>query len=502
MKIDQISLKNYRCFADLSVAFHPQLTVIVAPNGQGKTTVLDAIKVALWPYVAGFDMGSTTNDITGIHNDDVRREQVQSHEMEWRLPADITAMGRLQVRQLVLDGTLRNPVPEPYRSAPDLFHDFHPDVPWQGTRYRESVKKNTKTKDLIPATALNISATAKVLEGRIFSGEQNDPDDLPMLGYYGTGRLWAQKKLTASHEKADSETLSRTFAYRDCLDPASSYKHFAIWFSRIHQSYLQAQIRNFEKRLPPDANVPYGLIAPFKAVQEAVDSILKQHTGWHTLEYSAEHQELVLNHDQLGELKVSQLSDGIRNMLALVGDIAYRCYKLNAHMGEAAPRRTHGIVMIDEVDMHLHPGWQQTVLTDLMNAFPELQFIVTTHSPQVLTSVDASCIRLLHQETHPETGQLQTCVAPVTLQTKGVASSDLLAQIMGVDPVPDVPEARRLSEYHALIQQNLHAGADGVALRTQLETHFGANHPVMRECERMIRLQAFKQKLPIAKSGE
>ncbi|OGB29608.1 MAG: hypothetical protein A3F78_00345 [Burkholderiales bacterium RIFCSPLOWO2_12_FULL_61_40] len=498
MKIDQISLKNYRCFADLSVAFHPQLTVIVAPNGQGKTAVLDAIKVALWPYVAGFDMGSTTNDITGIHNDDVRREQVQSHEMEWRLPADIQAMGRLQVRQLVLDGTLRNPVPD----ARGLFATFHPDVPWQGSRYRESVKKNTKTKDLILAKALNINATAKALEQRIFSGEQKTPDDLPMLGYYGTGRLWAQKKLTASHDKADSETQSRTFAYRDCLDPASSYKHFAVWFSRIHQSYFQAQIRNIEKRLPRYADVPYGLIAPFKAVQQAVNSILKPHTGWHTLEYSAEHEELVLNHDQHGELKVSQLSDGIRNMLALVGDIAYRCYKLNAHMGEAAPQRTHGIVMIDEVDMHLHPGWQQTVLTDLVNAFPELQFIVTTHSPQVLTSVDASCIRLLHQETDPETGQQQTGVAPATMQTRGVASSDLLAKIMGVDPIPDVPEARMLSEYHALIQQNLHADADGMALRAQLEGHFGANHPVMHECERMIRLQAFKQKLPIAKTGE
>ena len=209
-----------------------------------------------------------------------------------------------------------------------------------------------------------------------------------------------------------------------------------------------------------------------------------------------------MNHDQQGELKVSQLSDGIRNMLALVGDIAYRCYKLNAHLGEAAPRRTHGIVMIDEVDMHLHPGWQQTVLTDLTKAFPKLQFIVTTHSPQVLTSVDASCIRLLRQEVDPETGVQQTVAAPVTLQTKGVASSDLLAQIMGVDPIPDVPEARVLSEYHALIQQNLHEGEHGSALRGQLETHFGPDHLAMRECDRMIRLQAFKQKLPGTKKGE
>lgn len=501
MRIDHICLKNYRCFAELPVDFHPQMTVLVAPNGQGKTTVLDAVKVALWPYVAGFDLGSTTNDVTGIHINDVRREQVQSHEMEWRLPAEIKAMGQLQVRPLVIDGALQNPIPEPEGSALDIAVAFHEDVLWRGVRYRESVKRGTKTKDLVIVDALSLNETARALEQRIFSGEQKKPDDLPMLGYYGTGRLWAQKKLTAVHEKGDIETQSRTFAYRDCLDPASSYKHFALWFSRIHQSYFQAQIRNLEKQLPLHADVSYGLIAPFKAVQRAVDAILKTHTGWHTLEYSAEHQELVLNHDQQGELKVSQLSDGIRNMLALVGDIAYRCYKLNAHLGEAAPRRTHGIVMIDEVDMHLHPSWQQTVLTDLMAAFPKLQFIVTTHSPQVLTSVDASCIRLLRQDADPETGKQQTVVAPVTLQTKGVASSDLLAQIMGVDPIPDVPEARMLSEYRALIQQNLHDDTEGQRLRTQLDAHFGATHPVMLECDRMIRLQKFKQTLPLPKRG-
>jgi predicted ATP-binding protein involved in virulence len=497
VNISTLNINNYRCFPELTVHLHPKLTVIVAPNGQGKTAVLDAIKVALWPFVAGFDLGSWTKDITGIHIDDVRRERVQAHEMDWRLPAEIKATGYLQVRQLVLDGSLDDPRPQPEGATLDVAVVFDENVPWQGVRGRDSVRKGTKTKDFVIVGALSLRATANALEQRIFSSDQKSPDDLPMLGYYGTGRLWAQKNLTAVHEDVDSESLSRTFAYRDCLDPASSYKHFAVWFSRIHQSYFQAQIRNLEKQLPLNADVPYGLIAPFKAVQQAVNAILKPHTGWHTLEYSAEHDELVLNHDQQGELKVSQLSDGIRNMLALVGDIAYRCYKLNAHLGEAAPRRTHGIVMVDEVDMHLHPSWQQTVLTDLTAAFPKLQFIVTTHSPQVLTSVDASCIRILCEETDPETGAHHTVAKPVSLQTRGVASSDLLAQIMGVDPTPDVPEARMLSAYHALIQQNLHENTDAQTLRAQLDTHFGAVHPTMLECDRMIRLQAFKQQLPL-----
>lgn len=492
MRIEHIHLKNYRCFDSLSVDFHLQMTVLVAPNGQGKTSVLDAIKVALWPYVAGFDLGSTTNDVTGIQIDDVRREQVQSHEMDWRLPAEIKAMGQLQVRQLVLDGVLKNPLTNPEGSTLGIAVTFNEDVPWQGVRYRESVKKGTKTKEPVIVGALNLNETAKALEQRIFSGEQKTPDDLPMLGYYGTGRLWAQKKLTSAHEKADSESSSRTFAYRDCLDPASSYKHFAQWYTRIFKSLRAAQIRNLEKRLPLDADVPYGLIAPVRAVQQATDTVLGAHTGWRELAYSEEHEELVLNHERHGQLKVSQLSDGIRNMLALVGDIAYRCYKLNAHMGEAAPRRTVGVVLIDEVDMHLHPSWQQTVLTDLSAAFPNLQFIVTTHSPQVLTSVDASCVRLLKEDSDPDTGVRNTLVEPVPLQTKGVASSDVLTQIMGVNPIPPVEEARWYSDYTARIENGTHEDADGLFLRQKLERHFGSQHPLMLDADRLIRFQAFK----------
>ena len=78
-----------------------------------------------------------------------------------------------------------------------------------------------------------------------------------------------------------------------------------------------------------------------------------------------------------------------------------------------------------------------------------------------------------------------------------MASSDLLARIMGVDPVPDLPEARMVSDYHTLIQQGLHASTQGIALRSALDTHFGPDHPVLRECERMIRLQGNKHKLHI-----
>ena len=101
-------------------------------------------------------------------------------------------------------------------------------------------------------------------------------------------------------------------------------------------------------------------------VQQAIDSVL-QETGWHSLEYSVSHEKsLILKHDEHGTLKVELLSDGIRGVLAMVGDIAYRCIKLNPHLGLNAAKESSGVVMIDEVDMHLHPAWQQTILGNLM----------------------------------------------------------------------------------------------------------------------------------------
>lgn len=472
MKIERITIQNFRCFENVQLDFDRQLTVIVARNGQGKSSLLDAIKIALWPYIAGFDLGSMSLDTTGINIDDVLREKLAAHQMEWRLPCVIESSGTI----------------EPFANM---------NVIWGGKRFRDSIKKTSKTKNTAFSSAIPLYGYAQVLEERIFANGQVKADDLPMLGYYGTGRLWSQKKLAGKAEKLDQASLSRTWAYRDCLAPSSSYTDFAQWYTRVFKSLRDAQIRNLEKNLRLDAAIDDDLIAPVRAIQKAIDTILKSHTGWHALEYSAEHDELVLEHAEQGKLKVNQLSDGIRNMLALVGDIAYRCYKLNAHHGDQAALLTHGIVMIDEIDMHLHPEWQQTVLPDLQRAFPNIQFIVTTHSPQVLSSIAASCIRRLDWETDEDSGRRRMVVNPVDQQTMGVASSDVLANVMGIDPVPDVEPARQLSRYLALIQQNLHEEPEGRQLREELNEHFGPDHPNMLECDSLIRLQAFKRKLPL-----
>jgi predicted ATP-binding protein involved in virulence len=131
-------------------------------------------------------------------------------------------------------------------------------------------------------------------------------------------------------------------------------------------------------------------------VKYSVNALTKDSTGWCDIEYSvSQQQQLVMSHPEHGSLPLSMLSDGLRNMVVMVSDIAFRCIKLNPHLGEHAAMKTEGVVMIDEVDMFLHPSWQQTVIGSLRSAFPKIQFIVTTHSPQVLSTVPKECIRIL-----------------------------------------------------------------------------------------------------------
>lgn len=462
MKLIRLELENYRCFPTLTLEIDEQLTLLVARNGQGKTSLLDAIKVALWPYVRGFDLGSATNDLTGIHPDDVYLRPLKAHQMEPSLPSSLTAQALFQGEK------------------------------WHWTRRRDSIRKATKTRGDIFTSKLE--GRAQVLEAEIFNSaaqEHLKPIDLPVLAYYGTGRLWSQKKLTAAFEKAENAEFSRTYAYRDCLDPASSYKHFAKWYTRIFRSYREEQIRNIERgKLSIDVKDEFA--HPVIAVQNAVNAVLANQTGWRDLAYSSEFSDLVLEHPVHGVLKVSQLSDGIRNIVALAADIAYRCVKLNPHLGILAPRESTGVVLIDEVDMHLHPAWQQTVIPDLLGAFPLIQFIVTTHSPQVITSVPAHCIRVL-QTVNDDQGRRVT-VTNVDQQTQGVASSQVLAYVMDIDPTPDNEPAHKLSQYIALIQQDRHESSHGLNLREYLDTHFGPQHPSMLDCQRLIRLQIFKRK--------
>lgn len=445
LNIQKLELRDYRCFDEIDIDFDEHLTVLVASNGAGKTSLLDAIAVALGPYVGSFDEGIGRHfEPTDIRL--LRARETDSNEMEY------AAKGvRLRAKGWI---------PGSFKEDLDLPSE------WQ-----RSLAGATKTKTTIR------DAKELIDYGKRMQAAVRTPGvdvTLPLLAYYGTGRLWKQKKLTPGK----LTRTSRTIGYADCLDPASNYKSFVEWYRYWSTSALQAKL------VATEANQPYqpkefdGYI---ESVRRAVNTCLAP-AGWKHVSYSLAREELMARHDVHGELPVELLSDGIRNMVGMVADIAFRATKLNPDLGASASCETPGIVLIDEVDMHLHPDWQQSVLQSLRAAFPKIQWIVTTHSPQVLSTVRRENIRVLGQDA---AGKF-VAVPPLAM-TYGEPSGLVMQSVMHVDPEPPVrerPEIQRLTE---LVDQGLHDTDEAIRLLAELVSLLGEHHPQILRLQRSIR---------------
>ena len=294
---------------------------------------------------------------------------------------------------------------------------------------------------------------------------------IPLISYYGTGRLWGLKKITLNKKQHETSRLS---GYIDCLDPLSSYKSFESWYVDICLAELELKIEEIEKNNLDISNNEFTSIR--KSIQQAVNHIVEKNTGWKDIVYKKRAETIVAQNETFGELSLMQLSDGIRNMIGLVADIAYRAVKLNPHL-ENAPKQTPGIVLIDEVDMHLHPKWQQTVLTDLTKAFPNIQFIVTTHSPQVLSTVKKEQIRILGDNV----------VSTPSTHSFGEDSSVLLAELMNVSPLPPLEIVEKRKEYQRLIEDREYESPRAKQLQKELIENYGENSEFIIQTEMLIR---------------
>ncbi|RUQ36204.1 MAG: ATP-binding protein [Candidatus Competibacteraceae bacterium] len=442
LNLQQLRLRDYRCFEAIDIDFHSKLTILVAANGGGKTAILDAIAVAFGPYIGAFD------EAVGKHfeSSDIRQFRVRetaTNEMEY------AAQGvRLEASGCI------------------------PDSNTSSTIWRRSLTSPTKAKT-------TIRDSKKLIDyGKRLQAAVRTPGKdvlLPLIAYYGTGRLWQQKKRT---EAKGIQHTSRTIGYADCVDPASSYKSFVEWFRYWNLNAKDLQFKN--QTLSPAYQEFIDYIA---SVTGAVDTCLAP-VGWKDIEYSFRLDHLVAHHDQYGELPVALLSDGIRNMIGMVADIAFRATKLNGQLGAKAATQTPGIVLIDEIDMHLHPQWQQIVLQSLTQAFPQMQFIVTTHSPQVLSSVRRENIRVIGPD---PSGRI--VAQPPLAMTYGEPSGDVMHSVMLVDPQPPVSEKADLQRLTAWVDQGNYASAEATQLMQSLITALGGQHPQLQRLRRSIQRQ-------------
>lgn len=449
MYVSKIRMKNFRCYTDFTMHFNPGVTVIVAENGKGKTAILDGLAITMAPYLAAFPGIKTRNfqpnDVRMVLDTAESRNELQIQRMKYLLPV----MLEMEVK------------------ADD------------GKSY--SWKRELKT--VKGRTSSSVSARLVSDYGKKVAEALNQPDDhqllLPVIGYYGTSRMWNDSSLL-KRKKVD---LARSSGYVECLEPSGSYNTFAQWFRYASESALEYDRIIVEKNL--EAKNPYREI--LKAINKAIITCIRS-MGWTDLKYSFAAQNLLICHPEKGELPLEAMSDGARSVISMAADIAYRMARLNPDLGEDVTLNTPGIVLIDEVDMHLHPSWQQTVVNDLIKAFPKVQFIVTTHSPQVLTSVPAECIRILHWD-----NDLVDIEEPSF--SLGAESSQLLRDIQHVESRPSsLPIVKTLQRYLQLVNEDKWDSEEALELRKILDRWSQGREPALLRADMDIRVRNYRRK--------
>jgi len=441
MLIKSLKLKNYRSFEEFNITFDDNLTVIVAENGVGKSSVLDAVSVALGQFVGGFDTGRDS----GFVPDDARLvitntdSTTHMREMESMYPIELIATG-------IVDGK---------------------EEEWS----RKLTGNKSKT---TYGKATVLKQYAKKIQDEV---RKKQSVSLPIISYYGTGRLWNQKqtvKESISHQ-------SRLFGYDKALEPASTYKEFAKWF----EDESKAEYDKIVEMVQRGESINSSLIEASTALQnirEAVNICLRV-SGWENIRYNSKFKKIIATHPTQGVIPIERLSDG----LAMTADIAYRCTKLNPHLNNA-PKETKGIVQIDEIEMHLHPRWQQEVIPNLQEAFPKIQFIITTHSPQVLTTVEAKNIQgLVLENDKIKIKQFDF--------SWGAKSHELLNHILGVDERPQNLEiVKILNRYIELVDNDLYDKEEALKLRKELDIWGAGKEKELLRADMTIRAKEYRRK--------
>ncbi|MCS5713519.1 AAA family ATPase [Herbiconiux sp. CPCC 205716] len=189
-------------------------------------------------------------------------------------------------------------------------------------------------------------------------------------------------------------------------------------------------------------------------------------------------EELTFSHNAHGTLPLSYLSSGIKIAAGLVIDLVSRIARANPGIGahdllQAAP----GVVLIDEIDLHLHPLWQQRILPQLRKTFPRVQFIVTTHSPQVLSTVEAESIRIVDGN-----------VVRLVDYSAGLRSDVIMDRILGTRPEPNLEVNEQLDRYVSLVNAGNGLTPEAHRLRELLDDELGgiANVPKLADADAEI----------------
>lgn len=371
MKIHQLKVQNFRCFERATFDFSPGFNLFVGVNGSGKSSLLKAVVGSLATPLNG--LGKNT---VWLHDQEANA-RLALVEMKGRVRYERCYPVRLEVKGEV-NGVNRD---------------------WWMEQAGPGNNQNKWEHTIFSALT---STAASVVQGGAGA--------LPVVVFYTAERQW--KLVGVGAEAAVRQQDSRLDGYISWENASVDVKGLESWVVAKSLERLEAtsDTSTVLSGMPLDE-----LDLVNTAVKEAVP-------GAKGLRYDIKYRRLVLDWIAAEPMPFDTLSDGQRGLVALVADIARRMCLLNPQLGDAVLAETPGIVVIDELDMHLHPAWQRRLPGFLKKTFPKVQFIAASHSPQVLGELQTEEINLLRPTgtAHPQVSY-------------GLTSSQVLEEIMGAD---------------------------------------------------------------------
>lgn len=449
MKLQRLLLHNFRCFRHLAIDFNDDLTVIVAENGAGKTAVLDAIAIGFGRYLTKLP------GIAGIaiRDGDVRieRDERSAHFMMigWK--------AKTRERAIIEWAAGRRNMASPriLRTSLEL-----------EAEYQDALKKGMKQIDDFTNQLVEAEASGQAYL-------------LPVIAYYGTNRAIREE---VQRRRGFRKQFSRFEALAGALEPDSRFRSAFEWFNAMEDQ----ERREKEARRDFDYRLPELQVVRTAIVRMLGHEFSNPRTEIRPLRFVIDR---AVGNGDVRTLRITQLSDGYRVVLGLVMDLARRMTQANSRFiadGNLImnPLDLPAIALIDEVDLHLHPSWQQRILTDLMRTFRNTQFIVTTHSPQVLSTVRRENIRVLSPD---QSGNI-IATEPMA-RTYGEPSGDVMHSVMLVDPQPPVAEKADLQRLTEWVDQGRYQDDAALSLMSRLTQTLGDQHPQLQRLRRSIQRQ-------------
>lgn len=372
--ISELKLKNYRRFSKQTFKFNRNMNILIGSNASGKTTVLEAACVALGAYLAAYKKYVPSRFGFNLSEWDVHRKLQKSDQQDILISPNIGQYPCLIDTNLVMGEKVY-----PYKRVLEKREGR--------TKF---AGKNPMQKQIVDWEELMSKADGS--DKQII---------FPLVLYLSSARLWNE-----DNSKQETGIPGRMDAYYRCLDKKRG---------------IQLPFNYIKKMIEISAQEKSGIEFPaYTLIMDAIrKSMQDELKPGQRIEYSSRYDGLALVDLDGTWVPFDGLSDGYRGVIKIVADIAARMCILNPYLKENALEQTPGIVIIDELDLSLHPSWQKRIVRLLVEIFPKIQFICASHSPFIIQSL--------------KEGQLISLDGEIEDSYSGQSIEDIAEDIMGIE---------------------------------------------------------------------